>query len=159
MLVVDTIDTALRVQRRIGRYYRIVTLDGDIISPGGSMTGGTRNTRNNSPLATNAEIDKLTNQIKVGKEKFAKLEATLNDLNHKLSDLQTDLETKNTELNSLNQKISEQAIKYENEEKEVKRLNQLNDLQQKLSLRKSKKKQNLPVALKRHKLKKINLRS
>lgn len=39
VLVVDTIDTALRVQRRIGRYYRIVTLDGDIISPGGSMTG------------------------------------------------------------------------------------------------------------------------
>ena len=71
VLVVDTIDTALRVQRRIGRYYRIVTLDGDIISPGGSMTGGTRNTRNNSPLATNAEIDKLTKQVKVGKEKFA----------------------------------------------------------------------------------------
>ena len=98
------------------------------------MTGGTRNTRNNSPLATNAEIDKLTKQVKVGKEKFAELEATLNELNHKLSDLQTELAAKNTELNSLNQKISEQTIKYENEEKEVKRLKQLNDLQQKAEL-------------------------
>lgn len=157
VLVVDTIDTALRVQRRIGRYYRIVTLDGDIISPGGSMTGGTRNTRNNSPLATNAEIDKLTNQIKVGKEKFAKLEATLNDLNHKLSDLQTDLETKNTELNSLNQKISEQAIKYENEEKEVKRLNQLNDLQQKAELEKKQEEAELTSRLEKAQVKKDQL--
>ncbi|TVV04790.1 chromosome segregation protein SMC, partial [Lactobacillus paragasseri] len=157
VLVVDTIDTALRVQRRIGRYYRIVTLDGDIISPGGSMTGGTRNIRNNSPLATNAEIDKLTNQIKVGKEKFAKLEATLNDLNHKLSDLQTDLETKNTELNSLNQKISEQAIKYENEEKEVKRLNQLNDLQQKAELEKKQEEAELTSRLEKEQAKKDQL--
>lgn len=157
VLVVDTIDTALRVQRRIGRYYRIVTLDGDIISPGGSMTGGTRNTRNNSPLATNAEIDKLTKQVKVGKEKFAELEVTLNELNHKLSDLQTELAAKNTELNSLNQKISEQTIKYENEEKEVKRLKQLNDLQQKAELEKKQEEAELTGRLEKEQTKKVQL--
>ena len=157
VLVVDNIDTALRVQRRIGRYYRIVTLDGDIISPGGSMTGGTKNTRNNSPLATNAEIDKLTLQIKTGKAKFVELQKDLNELNQKLIELQTELEAKNTDLTNLNQKISEQAIKYENEEKEVHRLTQLNDLQQKAQLEKQQEEAELTNRLKKEQSKKTEL--
>ena len=157
ILVVDTIDTALRVQRRIGRHYRIVTLDGDIISPGGSMTGGTRNTRNNSPLATNAEIDKLTAQIKSSKEKFVKLQEILNELNQVLNELQAELETKKSNLTSLNQQISEQAIKYENEEKEVKRLTQLNDLQQKAQLEKKQEEAELSTRLEKQQTKKVEL--
>lgn len=157
ILVVDTIDTALRVQRRIGRHYRIVTLDGDIISPGGSMTGGTRNTRNNSPLATNAEIDKLTAQIKASKEKFVKLQDILNELNQVLNELQAELETKKSNLTSLNQQISEQAIKYENEEKEVKRLTQLNDLQQKAQLEKKQEEAELSTRLEKQQTKKVEL--
>ena len=157
VLVVDTIDTALRVQRRIGRYYRIVTLDGDIISPGGSMTGGTRNTRNNSPLATNAEIDKLTRQIKIGNIEFTKLKTALNELDQRLTELQTELEAKNTDLTALNQKISEQAIKYENEEKEVQRLTQLNDLQQKAQLEKKQEEAELTSRLEKEQAKKKEL--
>ena len=157
VLVVDTIDTALRVQRRIGRYYRIVTLDGDIISPGGSMTGGTRNTRNNSPLATNAEIDKLTRQIKIGNVEFTKLKTALNELDQRLTELQTELESKNTDLTALNQKISEQAIKYENEEKEVQRLTQLNDLQQKAQLEKKQEEAELTSRLEKEQAKKKEL--
>ena len=157
VLVVDTIDTALRVQRRIGRYYRIVTLDGDIISPGGSMTGGTRNTRNNSPLATNAEIDKLTRQIKIGNVEFTKLKTALNELDQRLTELRTELEAKNTDLTALNQKISEQAIKYENEEKEVQRLTQLNDLQQKAQLEKKQEEAELTSRLEKEQAKKKEL--
>lgn len=157
VLVVDTIDTALRVQRRIGRYYRIVTLDGDIISPGGSMTGGTRNTRNNSPLATNAEIDKLTRQIKTGNVEFTKLQTALNELDQRLTELQTELEAKNTDLTALNQKISEQAIKYENEEKEVQRLTKLNDLQQKAQLEKKQEEAELTSRLEKEQAKKKEL--
>lgn len=157
VLVVDTIDTALRVQRRIGRYYRIVTMDGDIISPGGSMTGGTRNTRNNSPLATNAEIDKLTRQIKTGNVEFTKLQTALNELDQRLTELQTELEAKNTDLTALNQKISEQAIKYENEEKEVQRLTQLNDLQQKAQLEKKQEEAELTSRLEKEQAKKKEL--
>ena len=157
VLVVDTIDTALRVQRRIGRYYRIVTMDGDIISPGGSMTGGTRNTRNNSPLATNAEIDKLTRQIKTGNVEFTKLQTALNELDQRLTELQTELEAKNTDLTALNQKISEQAIKYENEEKEVQRLTKLNDLQQKAQLEKKQEEAELTSRLEKEQAKKKEL--
>ena len=157
VLVVDTIDTALRVQRRIGRYYRIVTLDGDIISPGGSMTGGTRNTRNNSPLATNAEIDKLTRQIKTGNVEFTKLQTALNELDQRITEIQTELEAKNTDLTALNQKISEQAIKYENEEKEVQRLTQLNDLQQKAQLEKKQEEAELTSRLEKEQAKKKEL--
>lgn len=107
VLVVDTIGAALCVQCRTGRYYRIVTLDEDTTSPGGNMMGGTRNTKNNSSLATNVEIDKLVKRVRAGKEKFAELEMTLDELNHRLPGLQTELATKDIELSPLSQKISE----------------------------------------------------
>ena len=39
-LVVDTIDHAIAIARKYKQSLRIVTLEGDLLSPGGSMTGG-----------------------------------------------------------------------------------------------------------------------
>lgn len=121
VMVVDTIDTAMKVNKRVGRY-RIVTLDGDVISPGGSMTGGQRNQRSNSPLQTTAEINAL-------KQKVEKLEKQLNLDQHDLEEITDRFETCNEKLNKsraelqdANQELSEAAITFQNQEKEVKRL-------------------------------------
>lgn len=127
VLIAKDMDTALRIQNRTGHYYRIVTLDGDIISPGGSMTGGTRNQRSNSPLQMNAELESLQDDISKHQKQLAQYQAQLTDFN-KTSENQTLVEKKN-ELQELNQKISEQAIRFQNQEKEVKRLLRLDDLQ------------------------------
>ncbi|MDY2938380.1 MAG: chromosome segregation protein SMC, partial [Fusicatenibacter sp.] len=47
-LVVDTIDHAIVIQRKYRQSLRMVTLEGELLSPGGSMTGGSF--RNNSNL-------------------------------------------------------------------------------------------------------------
>ena len=55
-LVVDTIDHAIVIQRKYRQTLRMVTLEGELLSPGGSMTGGSF--RNNSNLlGRRREID------------------------------------------------------------------------------------------------------
>lgn len=69
-IVVDSINNAVNISREIG-HYRIVTLDGDVINASGSMTGGERSKRNNSPLQASSQINTLDKQIAADKKQFA----------------------------------------------------------------------------------------
>ena len=62
-LVADTIDHALAVARKNHHSLRIVTLEGELLSPGGSMTGGAfRNSSN--LLGRRREIEELQLQVR-----------------------------------------------------------------------------------------------
>ena len=61
-LVVDTIDHAIVIQRKYRQTLRMVTLEGELLSPGGSMTGGSF--RNNSNLlGRRREIEELEKSV------------------------------------------------------------------------------------------------
>lgn len=63
-LVVDTIDHAIVIQRKYRQTLRMVTLEGELLSPGGSMTGGSF--RNNSNLlGRRREIEELERAYRV----------------------------------------------------------------------------------------------
>ncbi|MBA1394567.1 chromosome segregation protein SMC, partial [Lactobacillus sp. XV13L] len=94
-VIVDTIDNAMKIRQRIARY-RIVTLDGDVVAPGGSMTGGERSQKNNSPLQTTTELNELKKNIAQLKQQldhdqsqFAALTAVSADVEQKVADAQT----------------------------------------------------------------------
>lgn len=42
-IIVDNIDNGIKLANRFNHSYRIVTLDGDVLNPGGSLTGGSYN--------------------------------------------------------------------------------------------------------------------
>lgn len=127
VLIVDTIENAMAISQRIGRY-RIVTLDGDVVSPGGSMTGGQKNLRNNSPLQTAAEINQLEKQISNLTRSFKEDQAQLKDLVAQSVKVENRLQKLHDSLQEINQTINEAAISFQNQEKEVKRLQDANTL-------------------------------
>ncbi|QNQ82101.1 chromosome segregation protein SMC [Lactobacillus sp. PV012] len=122
VLIVQNLEVALRVQKRIGNYYRIVTLDGDIISPGGSMTGGAKNQRNNSPLATNSEIDKLTRQVATIKEKLKKLSQSITEIDSQLEKTNQQTITFSDDLGKVSEAYNQSNFEYQSQKKEVNRL-------------------------------------
>ena len=126
-LIVDTIENAMAISQRIGRY-RIVTLDGDVVSPGGSMTGGQKNLRNNSPLQTATEINQLEKQISSLTRSFKEDQAQLKDLVDQSVKVENKLQKLHDSLQEINQTINEAAISFQNQEKEVKRLQDANTL-------------------------------
>ena len=127
VVIVDTIENAMAISQRIGRY-RIVTLDGDIVSPGGSMTGGQKNLRNNSPLQTATEINQLEKQISSLTRSFKEDQAQLKDLVDQSVKVENKLQKLHDSLQEINQTINEAAISFQNQEKEVKRLQDANTL-------------------------------
>lgn len=129
VIIVADMDTALQVQKRAGKFYRIVTLDGDVISPGGSMTGGARNQRANSPLATNNEIDKLNAAISKGKASLSDNKKDYEEWTKKIAVQEKQQDQLQDQLQKVSQKINELELNYQSQEREVKRLTRLHELQ------------------------------
>lgn len=62
VIVVDTLQNANETAKRLHYAYKIVTLDGDIVHTGGSMTGGV--TKNQStPVTMRQELDTINSKI------------------------------------------------------------------------------------------------
>ncbi len=102
VLVADTIDHAIALAKKNHYSLHIVTLEGEYLSPGGSMTGGAfKNTSN--LLARKREIEELESQI-------AKQEKTIEELKNRKEDILTAQALGEDELEELKQAIQEQYI-------------------------------------------------
>ena len=73
ILVVDNIDNALAIARRHNHSLRIVTLEGDMLSPGGSMSGGAFKNSSNL-LGRRREIEELEASVSVKEAELKKSE-------------------------------------------------------------------------------------
>ncbi len=67
ILVMDNIDSALKLARKYGYSFRIVTLEGESLSPGGAMTGGAFKNAGNL-LGRQREVEELTKSVASLKE-------------------------------------------------------------------------------------------
>ena len=69
VMIVEDIDCAIGISKRYNNKYKIVTLDGQVMNPGGSMTGGSRSrgagilSRANMIDELNAEAEKIKAQV------------------------------------------------------------------------------------------------
>ncbi len=71
--VVDTLENANECAKRFEYRVKIVTLDGDVVHTGGSMTGG-RGKNQSSPVTTRQELDDVTQRIEKQHTKVEKLQ-------------------------------------------------------------------------------------
>lgn len=76
-VVVDNIDNAVALAKKAGYKYKIVTLDGQLLNPGGSLTGGSVN-KTQSLLSRGKDIEELT-------EKIAGLQKIIDDNDDKIN--------------------------------------------------------------------------
>ncbi len=73
-VIVDNMNTAIKVAKQNGYTFRIVTKDGDLINPSGAITGGSVAKKTVNILGRGKEIEKLEKEIKNIKAKIQKLE-------------------------------------------------------------------------------------
>ncbi len=135
-VVVDNLDTAIRLAQNTNFTYKIVTLDGDIINPQGSMTGGSKKSEAVNLISRDREIKTLgeelaklkdlyengIDKVKAEKEEYDKflkqyefisakqkaLEVEIAKENEKLANIETLINSSENEINSL--KNSEEII-------------------------------------------------
>lgn len=109
-IVVENIDYATKVAKRYNYSYKIVTLEGDLINPGGSITGGSMPKVNNI-LNRKHRIDKIKGEINELSKVQSELEKEKVLIKSKIDEYQNKIKEKESELQSTNIEI----IKIENE--------------------------------------------
>ncbi len=62
-IVVENMDVAIELSKSSGYSHRIVTIDGDIVSPQGSLTGGSKKSESSNLIGREREIDTLGDDI------------------------------------------------------------------------------------------------
>lgn len=73
-LIVDNIQNATAIARRYPRAFKIVTLDGDVISTSGSMTGGSKREIAGNLLANERRIQEIEESIETKKQSLVRMD-------------------------------------------------------------------------------------
>ncbi len=86
VIVAETLEQANRLAARCQYRYRVVTLDGDIVNPGGSMTGGSLHKKNASLLGRQRQIDELDREIADSGDRLAQLKEKAEKVKAEIAD-------------------------------------------------------------------------
>lgn len=100
VLVAEDLDTALRISKKIDRRYKVITLAGDVINVGGSMTGGA-NYKGRSSVMINQEITNYINIINSLEESNKKITLDINDTKEDIRKLEDKIYLKEKDLKLL----------------------------------------------------------
>ena len=77
VVIVDNMDNALIIAKSANHSFKIVTLDGQVLNPGGSLTGGSIYQKSTSIIGRKREIDELEKNAKSLKEDILKLNSKI----------------------------------------------------------------------------------
>ena len=86
-VIVDNMDTAIKVSKQNNYTFRIITLEGDIINPSGAITGGSVTKKTVNILGRGKEIEKLQKEIKALEEKITKQEEEKKEFEKSIEDV------------------------------------------------------------------------
>lgn len=139
-VIVDNMDTAIKVAKQNGYTFRIVTTEGDLINPSGAITGGSVAKKTVNILGRGKEIEKLEKEIKNLKQKIEKLENDKQNYEESIEgilELSANLEKELQEIDITYATEKQKVISInENIEKIEKRLNRLKEEQANLEKQK-----------------------
>ena len=86
-VIADNLDHGIPIMNAGNHAFRLVTLAGDVMHTGGSMTGGSTQSRNVSLLSRQRELKDLTKRLQEGKKELEALKQTLADTQKKKESL------------------------------------------------------------------------
>ena len=112
-VVVDNINTAVNLAKQSHYSFRIVTLDGDVINPQGSITGGSKKSQVANLLSRETDIETSNKNIaKLQLEKEETLKAVSN-LSNKLAAVNEVIKQKSAELRDVELSFATETERYE----------------------------------------------
>ncbi len=124
IIISKDLDSATRLSKLIRNRYKIITLDGDIINVGGSMTGGSLN-KTKSIITTKQELKYQEEKETTLKAEITSLKNELAEINNLISSLEEENYLKEKErisiselLNSKNIELARVSQAYESVKKE-----------------------------------------
>ncbi|WP_025717231.1 chromosome segregation protein SMC [Paenibacillus sp. 1-18] len=92
VVIARTLEDANRIAARCQYRYRVVTLEGDVVNAGGSMTGGSQFKKNANLLGRKRQLDQLDQDILDTEQQIARLRQSAVDTKRQLEETQIQLD-------------------------------------------------------------------
>ena len=122
IVVVDTIDNAVKIARKYSYGIRMVTLEGELLVPGGAISGGAFK-NNSNLLGRRREMDELKKQVELLlqaieqiNQEIEQIKSNRNKMRVELSTLKTNKQNKFIEQNTARINVSQARERMEEEE-------------------------------------------
>ena len=112
-VIVTDIDAAIAMSQKYNRRFKIVTLDGQVMNAGGSMTGGSIN-KDAGILSRANELEKLTAQEKQLQQDRLVMEANLQEAQRQFDQVEFQLNTARDQL----REAEDQVLRLQGQEKQ-----------------------------------------
>jgi len=122
VLIAQDLKGANELAKLVGHRYRFVTLEGDVVNPGGAMTGGAVRTTNSSLIGRQRELEEITVKLNDMQQKTNLLENEVETLKATNLESSSKVQTLNDEIQNVKQiivSILEQLKSIEFEEKNI----------------------------------------
>lgn len=128
IIIADNIDTANKISTSINKRYKIVTLDGQVVNVGGSLTGGSI-VKSNNTLSVKYELEELKRKSNFFEEKNNNILKDINTLDKNISEYTSKIHSLSNEkaeydstINGIKNDYNIRLRDKENKERELKDL-------------------------------------
>ena len=114
VIVAEDMDSMFHIAKQTNYRYKLVSLEGEVLFPGGSISGGTNTFKDNKTVLINLKNELNSNKeqkdsiefsLKNNSSEYEKITSKSNDLNKKIIDLRLLIEGKNWSLIEYNEKL------------------------------------------------------
>jgi chromosome segregation protein len=112
-LIADSMESALNIAKQINYSYKVVTLSGEVINPGGSLTGGSTYSKSANIIGRKREIEDIELKIAEHSEALEKLQIKINnsksivkELDIKCLNLRDEMHFKHIDITKLEERIT-----------------------------------------------------
>ncbi|MEN2766478.1 chromosome segregation protein SMC [Ornithinibacillus xuwenensis] len=128
VIIAKSLRDANDIAKLVMRKYRIVTLEGDVVNPGGSMSGGAQKKTNQSLFTREKDLNELTDKLSDFQAKATEFEQQVQEQKNQVSELE--LKLQELEQGIVGDQVRLQEVRSSHKEIELK----LSSLQENLSI-------------------------
>ncbi|PAV29972.1 chromosome segregation protein SMC [Virgibacillus profundi] len=112
VVIAKTLKDANEIASLVMRKYRIVTLDGDIVNPGGSMSGGAGKKKNQSLFTRDKDLQEITEKLQDFERRTNAFEQKVDHQKQQISLIEEKLDQEEESLSSWQQSLQELRSSY-----------------------------------------------
>lgn len=121
-IVVDNIDSAINISKKLKNTLRIVTLSGELIATTGSMTGGKLKNKSAGLIGRQEKIITLKDVISKKEEEHLKFKDEINSIQKEKEEVERALDEIAIKKDNLNIEVATFTEKYENIKRDIERI-------------------------------------
>ncbi len=112
-IICEDLDVAVELAKKVRHSCKFVTLKGDVVNPGGSMSGGSRGAKESSLIGRRSQLEELRELLVSAKKEVEKAKRQLDEVNEKMKNQRVQMDKDIAELNEARVVFARENERYE----------------------------------------------